>query len=287
MQRAAPILSLVATILVAPGCGGGEGDGHVVDGGPHRVLACFYDAAETSYNVSGNPDIQTRRVPATGLTVDGVNLGTSNCGEVLFPSEVTFGGNGYLTTEIYSTFTSVEGYLVYYAVPKDLEKKGLLRYVQQGGKFQGWGPNERIRYRALESADRAELERRAQEVWQQLQPIDLDPYGSGGAIVRTDPKATAGNGTVVMQRGAWGFTGTLEYLIGNRRALDGGTLEYEPGTADFDNRLLHAIAQSIGLVEDAPTPGSGFGTLGAPSFTQDEIRTLRVATNLAGVQAPQ
>lgn len=280
-RAALPIL-----LIAAAACGGGSPSSPNTHGDKGLVTVCFYDAAETSYNLAGNPDVATRRVAATGLTLDGTNLGSAHCAGVTIPATVTVGGSGFLSVSFnpgfldhYVYFDDANYSYFYFVVPADLQAKGLLQYVEQAGVFRGWGPGSQIQYRALEAGDVAALDERSREVWQQLQPIDLDPYNGDGSIVRADPSAQAGTGKVVLRAGAWSFDGLGPVLWG-------GELGYRSAAPDFDERLLHGLAQSIGQRRNHPNPATGFGRLGAQSFTQDEIRALRVATNLAGQPVP-
>lgn len=281
LPRSASLVPTLLAIGIALGitmsCGGG--DSGPVDTGPIPVPVCFYDAAESSLNLENNSQIVTRRVPATGLIVNGISMGNANC--TAAPSTATFGGNGYIESIIHeaSPFADNTGSFVVFAIPRDLQDKGFLELLEDQGVFRGWAPGSGIKYRSTMSNDVPELERRFQEVWQELQPIDLDPYNEDGSIVSFREGAVPGGGTVVLQRGSWSFSG-----VGIPRT--GGTLDYRPAAPDFDERLLHAVSRSIGLARADPSSSGGFGRAGAQEFTEDEIRSLRVATNLAGLSAP-
>lgn len=279
-----PIVVVVVVVL-ALACGGGSSPS--TPSGTVRL--CFYDAAETSYNRAHNPDIQRHRVPVTGLTVNDVALGASqHCAVVEETAPVFWHGEGYLSgggraEEVFRYRDANEYYM--FVVPEDL--KEMIPYITfHSGNLRGWGPGAEIRYLALEQGDVERLDARLRTIWDQLQPIDLDPYvGSATrtSIVEFDAEAGSEDGVVVLENGtSWHFQGAGSYEI------TGGTLFYDARSParQFDERLLHLVGRSIGQHVNRPETDTGFHEDGTYWFRPEEVRALRVATNLAGMHRP-
>ena len=275
-----------------------------------RVLLCFFNAATTSYNAGFNEDIMIQRDALSGLSVrfpdpsgnvvDGIT-DASGCINMApqMSADVTIQGNADFFDYTFTLSLLVDRYLgdnfYFFAIPNDQALVDLIDNVSFQGNFVGMGPNRVLNVQARTQAHVADLNTWAIAYWGNLAPIDLDPYineigPNDGSIVTHNANATAGGGVCGSQSGpgcvvalvSSNIFATVPVPIGSF-VYNGATIEYRWGLDTTRRVFEHEWNHVLGLTAHAE---SGSFAAGGGPMTNDEVRALRMATNLSGFPVP-